>query len=201
MKMVRNQLLNATAKETKDRQANEHNVIIIGIQESIETEVAKRIKEDLKSVEDFFVAVGLDEVEIVKTRRIKSKKLASTVQGILQVVLKSSEDQRKVLARARYHAGEGFTGVFAREDRTESEQTTFNALNKQKNEKNSQLEKIGVLNKPFRYVIHRRDERVAPINFVESAKRKRSIFVSEAVVNNLISTSATGGNEIDDDTM
>ena len=117
MKMVRNQLLNATAKETKDRQANEHNVIIIGIQESMETEVAKRIKEDLKSVEDFFVAVGLDEVEIFKTRRIKSKKPASTSQEILQVVLKSSEDQRKVLVRARYHAGEGFTEVFAREDR------------------------------------------------------------------------------------
>ncbi len=118
-------------------------------------------------------------MKIKRVRRFRSSKTPSTDSAarpqppsLIQVVFESVEDQSRALKVARRHNNEEFKGAYAREDRTEAEQELFQNLNKEKIKKNTELNGYGLLDKPFRFVIHRRTESVRPVDSIKSATDK-----------------------------
>ncbi len=188
-KQERSVLLNAAAKEGRDRKEKEFCVIVAGIPESKATEKETINRDDEANTQSFFNAVGGTDLKIKRVRRFRPSKTPSTDSAarpqpppLIQVVFESVEDQSRALKVARRHNNEEFKGAYAREDRTDAEQELFQNLNKEKNKKNTELNDHGLLDKPFRFVIHRRTESIRPVDSIKSAAEQKSIFVSESFV-------------------
>jgi hypothetical protein len=90
----------------------------------------------------------------------------------------SNQDARtSILDKCRHHKLSGdYQHVLVREDRTPAEQQEFNRAREQARRRNKELDDEGLLNKPFRYVIHRRTGRVDLIDVDESSKQQRYVF-------------------------
>ena len=89
-----------------------------------------KAKHDNEKVSAFFSAIGVKAVP-VKTHRFRpsnSRKKSSdrATPGVILVVFKSREEARSVLARAHHHGKEDWTGIYAREERTDAQQEEFN---------------------------------------------------------------------------
>jgi hypothetical protein len=176
----RHQLLNAVAAETKDRQVRAANVIVVGLKPS-------EAMDDKTITEKFLQACGLGDVQVAHVRRLNSSRKSSTAtsasptkSNIIQVSLSNENDQEEVLKKCDRHQVEEYKGVYAREDRTPAQQTEFNDKRVLLKKRNDQLVQAGLLDKPFRNVIHRRTGEICCINVVKSGEEQRYVFESPA---------------------
>jgi hypothetical protein len=144
------------------------NVVVIGMKESETT--------DFDMVNKFFTEAGVEDGSIRNVRRLKKGNNTITSNLIL-VSLTTQEARTAVLDKCRHHKQTGeFQHVFAREDRTPAEQYEFNKTREETRRRNTGLQEVGLLNKPFRYIIHRRTGKVDLIDVVESEKERRYVF-------------------------
>ena len=169
----RHQLINIVAAETENRQNRASNVIVIGLPKS-------NTIDDKTNIAEFFNACGLLNIEINHVTRINSSKKNETVSNhnIVTVSLLNEKDRANVLQRCNHHHVEKFKGIFAREDRTPAQQTKFNEQRAKLKKRNDELAAAGILDKPFRNVIHRRTGEICCINVESSNEQRKYVFAS-----------------------
>ena len=168
----RHQLQSMFDRHNKDTKERETNVVVIGIAESNE------VKDDVL-IKQFFTAAGVAEIAIKHVRRLKSSKnQVVSNSNVVQVSLINKEERENVLSKCSRHSLAKYAKVFAREDRTPSEQQEFNKNRAEMKRRNDELEEAGLLDEPFRNVIHRRTGRLCCINVEKSNEAKKYVFES-----------------------
>ena len=171
----------AAPQENKAETERYSNVVIIGIKESVE-------KSDAECVRRFFEAAGAADVVIKDLKRLRAGRNSDTSNVIL-ISLASKDERDRVLRHCRRHELENeFKLVFAREDRSPSEQAEFNRARKQAGRRNSELR--ARLDQPFRFVVHKSTRQVVLIDVVESRRQRRYIIRDETDLQSLISEDA-----------
>ena len=152
-----------------DRQSN---VVIVGLKPSTD-------KPDLERVELFLRLAQASDVRIKDLRRLKAGKNSIT-SNIILISLASKSERDRVLNHCRHHGlTDEFEHVFAREDRSLREQTEFNEARKKAGRRNDELRADSLLDKPFRFVVHRRTGKVTLIDTLASRAEKRYVLRSE----------------------
>ena len=193
-KTDRHLLLNKIAAESNEREDKKRSVVVAGLQEGESAEA------DKEAVIRFFEVSGARNAQVIKVRRFGQSKRQITAHPeasaaastnkvrLLQVILSDTAEQNRVLKYARHpkHDEEDFKGVYAREDRTQAEQEAFSALNSEKYKRNNELDALGLLDKPFRFVIHRRYQAIKAIKSDESREQGTSVFAKDKDVSNAI---------------
>jgi hypothetical protein len=170
-KEQRQAIASQVMSQVKQIEQRAFNVVVIGIKES-------DTSSDSEKVNAFLADAGAGEgVEFIRNVR-RLKKGNNTLTSNLILVSLSNQDARtSILDKCRHHKLSGdYQHVFVREDRTPAEQQEFNRAREQARRRNKELEDEGLLNKPFRYVIHRRTGRVDLIDVEESSKQQRYVF-------------------------
>ena len=89
-------VFHAISSEYKEKAKKEKNIVIFGIKESQQTDKAKIVEEDLKSIESVFDAIGLDKSKISKSFRLRSRDTSKP--GALVVELESILYQKHILS-------------------------------------------------------------------------------------------------------
>jgi hypothetical protein len=161
-------------RHNKGAKERETNVVVIGIAESSE------VKDD-DLIKQFFTEAGFSETAIKHVRRLKSSKnkvVSNT--NVVHVSLINKEERENVLSKCSRHSLAKYAKVFAREDRTPSEQQEFNENRAEMKRRNDELDEAGLLDEPFRNVIHRRTGEVCCINVDKSNESKKYVFESAA---------------------
>lgn len=195
----RTSLVNVVAKEQREREIKAKNVVVRGLKLADETnsnadQVATAAT---KTVQQFVARVTADSAIPVNVSKVhclpQSKSVNLTnelpITYAAVVVLESDEQQRALLKVARRHnlQDEEFKGVFAHEDRTKAQQLQHRESLNEARAKNTELDRRGLLDKPFRYVV--RAGGVRCIDVDQSSKQKRSIYRSPPNANTRVETS------------
>jgi hypothetical protein len=167
----RNQLIQVVTADNRARKEKESNVIVIGLAPST-------TENDKESISRFFEAAGLS-VNVNHVHRIKSSKNNQVSNSnVLRVSLQTPSDKASVIQACTHHNVIEYRGVFAREDRTPAEQTKFNEDRAILKKKNDELSGMGLLDRPFRNVIHRRTGGICCIDVLQSNAQKRYVYAS-----------------------
>jgi uncharacterized coiled-coil protein SlyX len=165
------QVINMVAADAKDRNERASNVIVVGLDKS-------ETKNDITLLAEFFNACGASFV-INSVRRLNSKtKSSGPTPNLLKVTFDSEDGKNEVLESCYRHSVDEFKGVFVREDLTPAQQTEFKEQRKTLKALNDELNETGLLDNPFRYVVHRRTKQICCINVEESSNEKRYVFAS-----------------------
>jgi len=174
----RQAIASQVATQVKQIEQRAYNVVVIGIKESDDASDSDKVK-------NFFSAADVRAEELNAIRNVRRlKKGNNTITSNLILVSLSNQDARSViLDKCRHHRLEGeHQQVFAREDRTPAEQFEFNKTREQARRRNKELEDDGLLDRPFRYIIHRRTGKVDLIDVVESSRLQKYVFKRAADV-------------------
>ena len=164
----RNQFINVIAQDNRDRLLRENNVIVSGLPIS---------DDDKTRVNQLFKAIGLNNITVNKVRRFQPSKNNPDAPGLLQVSL-NPVDKTSVLKAGYHHKSQDHVGVYIREDRTPAQQSEFNELNEIKKLRNEKLNTCGLLDNPFRNIVHRRSGTVRCIDVHKSAEQSKCVFSS-----------------------
>ena len=177
-------VLNAIARDNENRQSRENNIIISGMKQTSTP--------DSETVKNFFQSAGAETVQFTNVKRLRSGNKSIVNQPpLLLVSFTNPKDRVLVLKHCSHHKLANYEGVFVREDRTPEQQTEFTKLNEMRKQKNSCLEAQNLLDKPYRYIIHRNSGTVKCINSVESAQQNKCIFVSSSEIKKAIGDRST----------
>ncbi len=122
-------IINTVTNENMEINKREKNVIIFGLEESNKTDVAVKKKDDLVSVGNLMEQVLMEEGDIVRLFRLKSKKGISA----LVVEISNQENRNEFIKRSNRK----FNKVYVNPDLTESQRN----LDKQLREKCKELNK------------------------------------------------------------
>ena len=164
---TRNAIVNLAASEQEDRRQRESNVIITGLK-ATESNTQE-------AVLAYFEEAGLGHIKVRHVKRLRPKANSKT-PDMFQVVLENQEQRNEALLQVKHRELPNFNGVFMREDRTPAQQAEFSKLNNERFRKNEELKQLELLDKPFRYIIHRWSGTVRCIDEPESSKFRKYIF-------------------------
>jgi hypothetical protein len=110
----------------------------------------KKVMEELQLNGMEFKVIGRS------TQKNSSRNTNAKYQPTLLVQFTSESDRNKVLASSSaLSRSANFKNVFIRPDRTIAEQTKFAQLNEERKNANLDLDKLGKLNNPYRFVVFR----------------------------------------------
>lgn len=169
-------LIKAVKIDNKLHENKAKNLVIVGVPESDKTNSDEIADDDIAQVELIMKSLNKN-VKIVHTHRQKSRSpilyktdSSSNTSEIypanLVVRLENEITRNDIISSAKNLANTCHKNIFIRPDRTPAEQICFNSLLKERKERNNELEKIGKLNSPFRYVI--RGERVRCVDVTKT---------------------------------
>ena len=158
-----NAIIKAVSLNVKQHDIKSKNIVIAGIATSTKSSPDEIQKDDKELVANVLESIGAN-VTIKRTSRVKrNANSASTTTSTndnqspppLIVELSSSDERNAVLSVANRlgHAGSNYKHVFIRPDRTKAEQDEFNKLMADKKAANSDLDRNGKLDQPFRFVV------------------------------------------------
>jgi hypothetical protein len=155
---------------TRQRQVRERNVVIVGVSFSDN-------ESDIVIANSFFTQAGVSTAVIRSVHRLSSSKKRNLPSNSNMLLVTLDAGRQEVLDKCRRHGLKGkYELVFAREDRTPSEQAEFNTMRAEMKRKNDELHRAGLLDNPCRYVIHKRERRPVCIDVRESSLQKRYVF-------------------------
>lgn len=148
-------LLLATAKETKEQNEKEKNLVIFGIKLSNKTEINDKKADDLTELNKLLDEINFNKNKVKRSYRLKSK---NEKPGAIIVELNNVIERNEALKAAKSLKNSNeYKSVYINPDLTESQRAQFKRLlseKKQKNEAN--------VDENFYYVI--RNDRVIRIN-------------------------------------
>ena len=183
-KHQRHRAANQALNEADERARRANNVIIRGIAPSGDGHVT-----DEEAVKSFLSAAKVVDVEVKKIQRQlaaapKPNDVSNRVPSpTILVVLDSAAAAQKVLKATKNHELSNYQGVFSHEDRTDAQREQFTALRRKAHNENMQLDRLGLLNQPFRFVVREQRNQIACIDFAASARAKQSVYIANSDVN------------------
>ncbi len=153
-------LINAVNANAKSVENKAKNAVFMGVPTAILADPTAQAGADQEMVTKILNDIHIN-AKIVSVRRVKSRSQEAAPTGAnsqspqspLIVEFESTELRNSVISAAKSLANSTYKDVFIRPDRTIPEQNVFNRLNKERKQANSDLEKFGNLNSPFRFVI------------------------------------------------
>lgn len=159
---------NMVTNEAKERDRRSKNLILRNI------EAEGDAGNDKLAVENFIEQICSPENRPVV---VKVQRITKTTEGTnsVQVIFKDKESRDTVYKATKNHNINKFANVFAHQNRTKAEQQQYFELNSLRTKKNEQLDKLELLDNPFRWVVC--DKRIRCINTVQSRTEKKSIYV------------------------
>ena len=131
--------------------------------------------EDMINVRNFMLHCGITESRVHSIRRLPAGN--STSDSLLLISFPTEEQCAEVLRKCRHLDSRGdFERVFVRPDRPPIVQDQFNGARERAKKLNDELRNAGELDRPSRYVVHKRTCKVLFIDNVESSKQKRYVL-------------------------
>jgi len=141
-------LLATVAREAKQRESIERNIIISGLPESAEADETKRNHDERKVVEELLAVLKVEKEKIKRVKRIRNNgnvertaNAALAKPNIVLVELDSSATQSIAISNTRkLRNDDRFKHVFVNKDRTHSERVFEKKLREKRNALNNELE-------------------------------------------------------------
>jgi hypothetical protein len=132
-------LLIATSNESKEQIQRENNIIVFGVQESLEVSEDKIREDDEKSIKEILSKVDIDMSKVKKIIRFKKKNKINNKPCPILLITNSNKDRNLILKSTNKIINENTEKVYFNADLTEAqrvEQKTLRDEMKKKNETN-----------------------------------------------------------------